>query len=323
MRAGYLRVAAALAAVPLAVLVGCDSSTPPPEGSSRSDLRAFLRSDDPAARVEAAETLAVDGPDAAWAVPALAACLEDTSEAARDPTVRQTVLLALGWIGPEAASALAAVRPLMTAAPEDVRRAAVEATGQIAARAGPEVREDAGATLVRALNDPAAPVRRAAAMAVGRIERTRDAPRLAEMVRADPDPMVRQDAARALGWMGAALDAPQARALAPTLAHAVEGADPETAVHAAEALRKVAPLLGPDVAETVAPALMAGLAGQADLVDPSAEALGRLGPALKSDLRRQVEAALQQAATRGPSLSRETAARALETFRESGPPPLP
>jgi HEAT repeat protein len=136
------------------------------------DLVKGLESPNPGARAMAATSLSKMGPAAEPAVPALSKALAD-----RDLNVRYWAATALKAVGPAAQAAVPALINALDTVPggsppldgparyyADVRSVAAEALGAIGSRAG-----NAAPALKRALNDPDAAVRKAAADALQRI----------------------------------------------------------------------------------------------------------------------------------------------------------
>jgi HEAT repeat protein len=100
-----------------------------PAKASVSQLREFLKHDNPDVQAEAAAQLADRGPEAAPAVLALARLLEDS----KVPEVRRKAALALGRIGTEARPAVPAlVEALAPGVPTEVRQHAAQALALIA-----------------------------------------------------------------------------------------------------------------------------------------------------------------------------------------------
>ncbi len=220
-------------------------------------------------RVEAARTIGKFGPDAAAAVPALTALLDDPFR--HDPPfVDEAVIHALAKIGNAARPAIPALVRVSGKDP-DLGRAAAEAIDQIllSPPAGPgdvpglmrdlrnrdaSVRVRAAKALgtlggagkpavpllVEALKDPDADVRYLALKALRKIapEANPGDAEVALYVQElkDPDPGVRLQAAKALGHMG-----PAAASAAQALLDATTDADRDVRRQATDALNRVQP----------------------------------------------------------------------------------
>ncbi len=176
--------------------------------------------------------------------------------------VRGQAAASLGGAGSAAADTADALAGLLRDADETVRCRAAEALGQIGG--APE-------HLLTALDDPAAPVRAAAARglkALGR-QAAGAVPRLLELLQ-DRDEAVRAAAGEAVNAAG-----PLSNGAATKLAEGLSSQDTAVRAHAAEALGTV-----DAAAEHVAPPLVEALADGSDAVRAKAvEALGKIGEA--------------------------------------------
>lgn len=215
-------------------------------------IKAAGANNDVAIRKASFSALGQIGPNAAEAVPVLAAALEDS-----DRIVRQSAPSALGKIGP------AAVPVLMSAlknGDEIVRLRAADALGEIAPDAA-----EAVPALDAALKDSDEFVRWHAAIALGKIGPTAVPVLITALENTDRD--IRWHAADALGEIG-----PDAAEAVPALDAALEDPDEIVRTHAAIALGKIGP--------TAVPALITAFKDRSGLVQQTvADALGKIGAA--------------------------------------------
>jgi HEAT repeat protein len=234
-------------------------------------LVAALKDHDANVRAEAAEDLASLGPLAGPAVEALREGLRDT-----DPFARVSVAAALLHADPEAGDGLAVLVKALGDKEAGARTAAATALAGAGKQAAPASRE-----LRRALReDAAAPVRRAAAFALGRLvldgspddqERKKTVAALAAAVRLDPDRDVRCWAVRALRKFG-----PDAKAALPELRRAVLQDEDSVPAAAADVLAR----LGTDGVPALVEAVQARGRGRG-LTGRVVDCVGDLGPAAR------------------------------------------
>ncbi len=241
-------------------------------GKSIKEWVKSLSDRDPATRAAGAATLAVIGPEARSAVPALRTLLKD-----KDPMVRYSAIRALGEIGPAANGTAEGLLEALASEDRDTRSEAVHAVRPWG---------KAGIPLFRkALEDRDHKVRALAAsmLASVRPRPTKEAITALAHLLADEDREVRRDAALALGKAG-----PTAADAIPALRKATKDRDEEVCIQAAEALVHAG-----ETQEAVA-ALAAMISGQESSVDrwKAAQVLGSLGPKAKDALP-VLEAALK------------------------------
>jgi len=247
---------------------------------------------------KAEEALALWGPDARAAVPAIVAILEQDL-----PFVRTGLLHVLVAIGPDAKEAVPVL--MKTAGNQNfhARYLSCRALGRLGPAAKPAV-----GLLIKALRDNVTSVRRNAAEALGRLGPAVAPEAVKPLIDTIDDPLVpvREEAVRALGDFGdlakpaipaleAAAFSPQSRVqaqaalalwkltknaqpLLPVLKELLHGGNLEW--EAAQVLGEMGP-----AAEPVVPDLIAALErGDESVQIFTAEALGRIGPAAKPAL---------------------------------------
>ncbi len=228
---------------------------------------------EPSAHIEAAEELAVLGPAAKDAVPALVAVLDDP-----DVQVRATAAIALGRIGSDAKDAVGKLIGLLEDATELVRWTALIALGDIGPAASPAV-----PSVIRKLRDEAENVRSGAMFALGRIGPAAavTVPTVVEFLSDQRDDVV-WVAARALGKMGEAAVLP--------LIEGLKSSKQIVRWACARALGGIGP-----AAHAAVPALITALFDQGEerlyyIPRFAAEALGQIGPAAVSAVPALIEA---------------------------------
>ena len=220
-----------------------------------------LKAAEPSLRMDAANRLGFLRGDAASAVPALMAALEDTYE-----PVRRNAVYALGAIGESA------VEPLIDAL--DAESAAFEMEPILhicdAAHGLGAVGAPAVPALITALEDERENVRAGAAYALAEIGPSAAAAVDALIARlSDESDEVRRHVITALGM----IKVPAAKTVPALVSVLEDPADTDLAFFAAQALTRI----GPEAAEAV-PALAAALMSESAYVRGfSAEALGRIG----------------------------------------------
>ena len=222
-----------------------------------------LKTDNPAARMEAANTLGFMREDAAEAVPALVDALEDSYE-----PVRRNAIYALGAIGKPAVESLTdALDAEKKAFEMEPILHICDAAHGLAAVGAPAVSE-----LITALEDKRENVRASAAYALGEM-----GPAAAEAVDAlialltDASEAVRRHATSALGM----IKVPTSKTVPALVEVLGNPEDTDLAFFAAQALTRI----GPDATEAV-PALRDALISESAYVRGfSSEALSRIGTA--------------------------------------------
>jgi HEAT repeat protein/lysophospholipase L1-like esterase len=253
-------------------LVAVESEDDALEASaSLPELIRTLTRPEPRAKLRALHALALRGPSAADAVPALRALLEEPG-----PQFRAAAARALGQIGPPPATAAAAALARRLDDPDaDVRHRAEEALHAIHPAPDHCLGE-----LTRILETPAASGREEAARIVGAMgPEARGAVEALVVTLRDERVAVREEAVSALGQIG-----PDAAAAAPALLARIH--DPDLRWRVVDALGA----LGPGASAAV-PALAAALEDESgDVRRLAARALGRIGPAARSAAPRLVNA---------------------------------
>ncbi len=297
-----------------------------PGRSALNALTDALERTPPPVRVELVRAIAAVAGDRRSGVQALVEVLEEDAEG----TVRVAAAEALGRLGEQAERA---ERPLLgVLAVEDpaLRAAAVEALGGI----GVDSRAAAQAVCARLEDDASVDVRRAAALALGRMPGAGDeALDVLRAALADPEPAVAAGAALGLAHLGDAATADVPRLADGLLAHA----DADVRLACATALERlgpaafeatpalaftvllddapprVDPLLEGDDDPPVRPIAADELVletTQFDVRVAAARALGAIGPAAEDALP-----ALDRAVGSGPPRLTEAALRAIASIR--------
>jgi HEAT repeat protein len=286
------------------------------DASGLPKLLAELRSRDAEVRTRAAQALGDLGPDAQTAIPSLFKALKDRDEnvarqAARSlrvigapsrddlplligglrdasPRVRDYAVDALGKMGPEARLAVPELVQLLKAKETDpeLRQQAARCLGQI----GPAAATQGVPALSRALKDPEAMVREAAADALSKFGgQAKSAVPSLLAVLADRETTVRRAALSALAQIG-----PEAREALPKLKRAFKDADIQVRRHALDVLGRLGAEAGEDKG---ALAFIKGALDDKELCKNALTALARIGPPAK-ELARGLVRHLQDETTR-------------------------
>jgi HEAT repeat protein len=264
------------------------------------DLQYAL--EDPATALGAAMLIQRLGPTAAPAVRDLRAALLQADH----PAQMLAIADALGAIGPDASAASEQLEELLVQAsaarmvddPNTADRLQVALIDAIGRVAPPESRDEAARRIAKYLRPEASPaIRRAAALALGRLAVPETLPDVADTAREDPDPEVRLYAVDALGAAGS-----QATPYLEMLGGFLRREDAELR---AASIRSVSMIGGDTAAARLAPALE-----DDDNVEQVVGAFAALGESSVPVLRQGLERAS----------SRRTAILALTSLRQSAAP---